>query len=438
MFVKEASKRIIVSILIFPPIALLIYAVFSYLIFFDFKNSIVKNFEKVEKRFYPLFNEERLKFKAEIIKELIDNEGFDNFISKNVKYLNEPLEAQIIIFKNKNLVYPKKIDKNLNKIINSFPENKVYQTKNFFLYSIKDKDKRIITYFNKSIFKSKDKKIKEEINSIAKNSFFKTLIFLVIIWFFIVAVSVILALWIYKVLTKYQESLEESNRKIIFQSRQALLGELLPMIAHQWRQPLNKIASIIMKMRWELSKGNMDINSIDRQAQSIENSVELMSNTIEDFRTFYRPKTQLEYTDLSVIIRKAIYFLDELLDKNKINITSYVSPISMKINANEFLQVVINLIKNAADAIDKNGHIEIYLKEREDDFVEFRIEDDGPGIPQDKLEKIFEAHESTKQGSMGLGLYMSKLIVESHFKGRIQAYNTSKGAGFIILIPKKD
>jgi len=237
-------------------------------------------------------------------------------------------------------------------------------------------------------------------------------------------------------LREYKQTLANTNNSIIFQSRKAMLGELLPMIAHQWRQPINKIASVLMKMRFEIAKGEPNPSALDRQCQTIENSVELMSNTIDDFRSFYRPKENPEPTDLSIVVRKAVYFLDELLEKKKITIQQSLASVYLSIHANELLQVIINLIKNASDAVDEGGVIAITLKDM-DNYVEIRVEDNGTGIPQDKLEKIFEAHESTKQGSMGLGLYMSKIIIEDHFNGTIVAYNTEMGAGFLIRLPKE-
>jgi signal transduction histidine kinase len=438
MVLNSSTKKIIVYILLFPPIALLLYAIASYFIFFNFKYDVQNNIDQIENRYIPKVNKDRLLYKMSLVKKLVENdEDLDSFLKNDVKCISRPFGVEIALLKNGKIIFPPNANKELQNLLKNVKNNTFYENKDYLAYASSIKNFKILTYYDKSAISQKSKEIKERINSVARKSFYQSLFFLVVIWFFIVAFSALLAYWVYKVLKKYENSLEESNRNIIFQSRQALLGELLPMIAHQWRQPLNKIAAVLMRMRFELMKGEPDVATLDRQCQTIENSVELMSNTIDDFRTFYRPKESPEPADLSIIVRKAIYFLDEFLEKKKINITTNLEPTVVKIHSNEFLQVVINLVKNAADAVDENGHIEISLREREDGVVEFRIEDDGPGIPQNKLEKIFEPHESTKQGSMGLGLYMSRLIVESHFKGKIQAYNTSKGAGFIIVIPVK-
>ncbi len=259
-----------------------------------------------------------------------------------------------------------------------------------------------------------------------------------VVFLVLLGLSIVVSRIIYNKLKEYEKSVQFDNSQIIFQSRQALLGELLPMIAHQWRQPLNKIAAVLMRMRFEISSGKPKVETLDMQCQSIENSVELMSQTIDDFRSFYRPKEKPQEADLALLIRKAIYFLDELLNRKKISIHTNLTQTKLKLHANEFLQVIINLIKNASDAVSVQGHIYITLSQLPDGSAEIRIEDDGVGIPKEKLEKIFEPHESSKQVSMGLGLYMSRIIIEQHFGGKIKAYNTSRGAGFYIFIPKQD
>ncbi|NPA50876.1 MAG: hypothetical protein GXO02_04530 [Epsilonproteobacteria bacterium] len=299
---------------------------------------------------------------------------------------------------------------------------------NWYISAIADMKK-----IKSSLAKSEEKIYNEYTSAVWKN-----VGLMAIAWIISILLSLYLSRIINKMLIEYEKKLKESNEKLIFQSRQALLGELLPMIAHQWRQPINKIASVLMRMRFEITGGRPDLNSLDQYCQVIEDSVELMGNTIDDFRSFYKPKSSLEESDLSLVVRKAIYFLDELLERKRIKIRTDLAPITYKIYPNEFLQVIINLIKNAIDAVPIAGQIHILLRELEDGSVELRVEDTGTGIPPEDLEKIFEPHYSKKQGSMGLGLYMSRLIIENHFHGKIEAYNTSRGAGFVITLPPKN
>jgi signal transduction histidine kinase len=227
-------------------------------------------------------------------------------------------------------------------------------------------------------------------------------------------------------LKNYEEQLKESGEQLLFQSRQALIGELLPMIAHQWRQPINKIASVLALMRFGLARGECDPAKIDADCAGIEESVEFMSETIDDFRTFYRPKNESEVADLGQLIAKAIEFVDGSIRKKDIHLSTHLQNIQYRLYANEFLQVMINLIKNAADASKQHGKIDIALFER-DGAVHVVVTDDGEGIKEEETGKIFEPYFSTKENSMGLGLYMTKMIIEKHMHGTIEVQSTHGG-----------
>ncbi len=227
-------------------------------------------------------------------------------------------------------------------------------------------------------------------------------------------------------LRNYEEQLKESNEQLLFQSRQALIGELLPMIAHQWRQPINRIASVLALLRFGLARGECDAKKIDKECAGIEENIEFMSETIDDFRTFYRPRNESEVADLSKLIIKAIEFVDGSIRQKDIHLSTHVQNIQYRLYANEFLQVMINLIKNAADASKQHGKIDIALYEQEG-VAHVVVTDDGEGIPEEQIGKIFEPYFSTKENSMGLGLYMTKMIIEKHMHGTIEVHSTRSG-----------
>jgi signal transduction histidine kinase len=235
-------------------------------------------------------------------------------------------------------------------------------------------------------------------------------------------------------LRAYEEQLKESNEKLVFQSRQALIGELLPMIAHQWRQPINKIASILALMRFDFGKGACDTAQADQQCQQIEESVEFMSETIDDFRTFYRPRNESEVVDLSQLIVKAAEFVSGSIRQKDIQLSMNLENVEYRLYANEFLQVMINLIKNAADASHEHGKITVELY-RKEEVVSIVVSDNGDGVGAAELTKIFDPYFSTKDSSMGLGLYMTKMIVEKHMNGTIDVTNLPEsGAQFSIRL----
>jgi len=442
MNLKKTSHIIIAYILLFPPIALLLYAIISYAIFLNFQENISSEILSIERSTINDISKKTIKLKALTLNKILNRqEKTKKFFQdiKDIQSVQSPDHIDLLLLdKNNQLLFPQPhiSQKNINSA-KAVKNNTFYEDSNIIAYAIyNNKFKlKIVAFLDKSHAIEKINYLKKLISKKAKESVQNSLILLILIWTTLVALSFYVTLIINRKLREYKNTLETTNNTIIFQSRKAMLGELLPMIAHQWRQPINKIASVLMKMRFEIAKGDPNPSALDRQCQTIENSVELMSNTIDDFRSFYRPKEKPEPTDVSIVVRKAVYFLDELLEKKKILIQQNLASVYLNIHANELLQVIINLIKNASDAVDIGGVISISLKDM-DNFVEIRVEDNGTGIPQDKLEKIFEAHESTKQGSMGLGLYMSKIIIEDHFLGSIVAYNTDSGAGFLILLPK--
>jgi signal transduction histidine kinase len=248
--------------------------------------------------------------------------------------------------------------------------------------------------------------------------------------------SLLLSLYLSGVINRrlhtYKEQIRESNEKLLFQSRQALIGELLPMIAHQWRQPINKIASVLALMRFGLTQGECNAKKIDLECADMEESIEFMSETIDDFRTFYRPKNETEEVDLSILIVKAIEYVDGTIRKKDIHLSTQLQNITYRLHANEFLQVMINLITNAADASSQHGKVDIALFDR-DGNIHVVVLDDGEGIPDEQLGRIFEPYFSTKENSMGLGLYMSKMIIEKHMHGTIRVEKPSQGGTRFVL-----
>jgi signal transduction histidine kinase len=235
-------------------------------------------------------------------------------------------------------------------------------------------------------------------------------------------------------LRHYENQLHASNEKLLFQSRQALIGELMPMIAHQWRQPLNKIASVLALIRFDISQKKCDPYTIDKACEDMEESVDFMSETIDDFRTFYRPKNEIEDVDLAQLVTRAIAYVGSAIRSKNIELTTQLRSAHYRLYANEFLQVMINLIKNAVDASEPGGKIEVLLYE-EERVVQIVVIDYGEGIAPEAIQKIFEPYYSTKENSMGLGLYMTKMIIEKHMNGSITASSDAReGTRFIIQL----
>jgi len=333
----------------------------------------------------------------------------------------------------KEILYSPKAQKLSKEALTKFQQKEIYQDTNSMAYTtyVPEYDWYITAVkefreIQSSIRAKEIEKIDARDNNIEIN-----LYFMLFAWIVSLLLSVSLSGVLNRLLKRYEKRLTNINEKLIFQSRQALIGELFPMIAHQWRQPINKIASILLLLRFNIANDNCEKKKIDDKLQEIEDSIEFMSETIDDFRTFYQPKKSPEDVNLKEHILKAIDFVDSSISKKDISIVVDLENITYKTYGNEFLQVMINLIQNATDSIERDGIIKIVLYKIADK-VTISVEDTGSGIVKKHIKKIFDPYFSTKESSMGLGLYMSKLIVERHLNGHIQVTSTTKGTKFTI------
>jgi len=277
---------------------------------------------------------------------------------------------------------------------------------------------------------------KKQNSAIKETSNIQTNLYILMFTLFIsLLLSIYLSMILNKKLKSYEQRLQDANEKLVFQSRQALIGELFSMIAHQWRQPINKVASILALLRHQIPNKQISYEAIDTKCQSIEDSIEFMSETIDDFRTFYQPKENAETLNLKELVEKSIYFLEGSIRKKDIKIIQELEDIEFKLYGNEFLQVMINLIKNAIDSVDRQGIIEVRLYQNKKIII-ISVKDNGIGIDKNLLSKVFDPYYTTKTDSMGLGLYMTKMIVEKHIKGTIEVERLPKGSRFTLFLKR--
>jgi signal transduction histidine kinase len=227
------------------------------------------------------------------------------------------------------------------------------------------------------------------------------------------------------------------DQKLIQQSKMALMGELISMIAHQWRQPLNIISLNTVKLETKaLLEDNISNEEVCSITSEINKQSQYLSDTIDDFRHFYKPNKERVSTTLQDIVLRSLSIIKaSILDLGIEIVEEYDSKESLEIFDNEMVQVVLNILKNAQDTFEKNytknPYINIITKDRT-----ISICDNGGGISEDIKDKIFEPYFSTKneKSATGLGLYMSKTIVEKHHTGILRVENKSKGACFIIEV----
>lgn len=243
---------------------------------------------------------------------------------------------------------------------------------------------------------------------------------------------------------KLQEKVEEEvskNREkdalIIQQSKMAALGEMIGNISHQWRQPLNALGLYLQHLEESIEYGEIDKNYVKKMVASSMEKIAYMSKTIDDFRNFFKPGKKKEQFSLAQSVAKSVNIVSAALKNNYIDIKIIKkSDFETEGFEGEFSQMVINMLNNSKDAILQNGikegKIEVTIDGENRKLI---IADNGGGIPEEILEKIFEPYFTTKfkaQGT-GIGLYMSKMIVEENMHGRIKAFNGKEGAVFEII-----
>jgi signal transduction histidine kinase len=261
--------------------------------------------------------------------------------------------------------------------------------------------------------------------------------------FFIIAILISMAISneIYKILKDYRQKVDENEKELKILNKS--LEEMMSNIAHQWRQPLAEISSILMLIKLKYDTNRLDKESMKQKLKEANMVLEYMSNTIDDFRGFFSTNKEKENFYLSELIDSVITINSTVLRINNIQIDVNIDKnIELETYLNEYQQVVLNILKNAKDVLIekdiKKPLIKIYSLE-DKNSISLIIEDNGGGINIEPLNKIFEAYYSSKSQSKGtgIGLYMSKMIVEKSLKGILSVENSNFGAKFSIILEKE-
>ena len=244
-----------------------------------------------------------------------------------------------------------------------------------------------------------------------------------------------------------QEKIQELIQKdeiLTAQSKQAVMGEMIAMIAHQWRQPLNTITLQISNIQLKEMMGEeLTKEELSKLLTKISDSIVYLANTIDDFKTYFQPDKEASRVVISELIAKAIGFIEPRIKTNQIVIEiTGDKEVEVNVYANELIQVILNMLNNAIDAYegvdrnikDKKITIDISMQ---DERVLIAIMDNAGGIDKEHIQKIFEPYFSTKgKNGTGLGLYMSKMIIEKQFNGTIDVVSADGRTTFTIDIPK--
>lgn len=247
-----------------------------------------------------------------------------------------------------------------------------------------------------------------------------------------------------------QRILDESikNRKkdeaLFKKAKLASMGNMINNIAHQWRQPLNRVNLSIQIIETLINKDTTELlhqNIIDKKFASIHSNIKYMSTTIEDFIHFFHPKKERNEINLHILFKEAISLV-KIRDESICFQVTCDEQITIVNFENEIIQVILVILENAIDNFEvtklKNKFIHIETKENNSDITIF-IKDNSGGISQEIINKIFEPYFTTKyerEGS-GIGLYMAKILIEESIGGQLDVKSEDRYTSFKICIPKE-
>ncbi len=277
---------------------------------------------------------------------------------------------------------------------------------------------------------------------------------MIILGFFLVVLFVAFLIAFSKPILKRTKRLEEENRKkeiiIVDQSRQAKIGEMVGNITHQWKQPLNTINLILGNLLDSYRYGDLDEKRLEKSVGKVENVVEKMAETITDFSDFLKLTKKKTYFSVEDCIRSAVSLMEESITVNRIKLNVICDTKTQAYGyGNEVTHVIFNLLNNARDAIvESNADDRIITVKVSNaacgdiagcDMIKITVSNKGREIPEEVLEHIFEPYFTTRDdsGGTGLGLYISRQIVEDRMGGKIDVQNVGDGVCCTVLIPER-
>jgi len=244
---------------------------------------------------------------------------------------------------------------------------------------------------------------------------------------------------------KVKDVLSENEIKdhlLIQQSKLATTGELIENIIHQWKQPLNTLGALLGSIQLTHTLRPMSTEDMDKEMLRATKLIKLMSATMDDFRNFFQEDKQKSFFKISECMSDVMLILGDLMIEENIEVIDKIDPdVTVEGFKNEFSQVLLNIILNAKDAcLEKQcetRRIELETSV-EDEKILLSITDTAGGIADGYLSKIFDSHFTTKEKSKGtgIGLHMSKLIIENDMNGTIAVENYQDGARFVLTFPK--
>ena len=236
------------------------------------------------------------------------------------------------------------------------------------------------------------------------------------------------------------EKLREKDQMLIQQSQMAAMGEMINNIAHQWRQPLNTLGLTVQLLQFRYKMGELDDQCVDEITEKAMEKIRYMSQTIDDFRYFFHPNKEKVEFDVNQVVTKTVSLIEESCKNLGIKVMVEVMDDPRTVGyPNEFSQVVVNLLNNARDVLTDRKCCDPLIMVRtaeKNGKALVTVADNAGGVPDEIIRRIFEPYYTTKgpDRGTGLGLFMSKTIIERNMNGKLSVRNTDGGAEFRIEI----
>lgn len=237
-----------------------------------------------------------------------------------------------------------------------------------------------------------------------------------------------------------EEEIATKDEILIHQSKMATMGEMIGVIAHQLKQPLNVLSLYCNDVEDSYGFNEIDDKFISDFSLNTKAQIKFLSETIDGFRDFFNPDKQKRIFDISDAINKSLVLFGNQFEVNKIKLNIDISEQKVFGVETELEQVILNILSNSIDAFNENNTenrevtITVLSKQR---YTILILEDNAGGVKEENFEKIFDPYYTTKSTGTGTGLYMVKLVIKNSFQGDLKLNNTAKGLRFIIALPSE-
>jgi signal transduction histidine kinase len=241
-----------------------------------------------------------------------------------------------------------------------------------------------------------------------------------------------------------KEEVQKNRQKdavVIYQSRLAKMGEMIGNIAHQWRQPLNSLSIILSELKDSFNYGELDREYLEDSVSKSKQIIAKMSQTIDDFRNYLSPSKEEATFSVGQSILFILELMEESLRSSNIRVETDLIPDAVVSGyENEFSQVISNILNNARDALEESDLPQKLVSvtvEKNDNLIEIKISNNGHPITAEVMSKLFTPYFTTKTlgKGTGIGLYMSRIIIEEHMRGKIRFQNIGHGVCCSMVLP---